>query len=105
MGEKSRYYRAMLELIDIDAESHSGRSLADFERAIALEVKRRATACGLTSAALAAQAGIDRRTYERWVSCETTLGMRKYLALLRVVRHAEKMQHRAAQKSAQSGIK
>jgi hypothetical protein len=31
--------------------------------------------------------------------------MRNYLALLRTVQHAEKIQHRAARKSAQSGIK
>jgi transcriptional regulator GlxA family with amidase domain len=88
----------MMSLLDANSDAH-------FERSLAVEVKRRASDAGLTVAALTAQAGLDRRTFERWFAGATTLGMRNYLALLRTVQHAEKIQHRAAQKSARSGIK
>jgi transcriptional regulator GlxA family with amidase domain len=86
--------------LDVDPDTHSGYSLAHFEHALALEVRHRAAAAGLTITALTLHADIDRRTYERWFRGETTIGMRKYLALLRIVRHAEKMQDLAAGKRA-----
>jgi hypothetical protein len=88
----------MMELLEANPDAH-------FEHSLAVELKRRANAVGLTIAVLTAQAALNRRTFERWVASETTLGMRNYLALLRAVQHAEKMQLCAARKSARSGIK
>src|SRR6516225_6497213 len=66
-----------------------------FERSLAADLRRRASAAGLTVGELATQADLNRRTFERWLIGETTLGLRRYLALRRVVVRAEKMHERA----------
>jgi hypothetical protein len=66
-----------------------------FERSLAADLRRRASGAGLTVGELTARADLNRRTFERWSTGETTLGLRRYLALLRVVLRAEKMHERA----------
>jgi hypothetical protein len=68
---------------------------AYFEHALAAKLRRRATAAGLTIRDWTGQADLDRRTFERWHAGQKTIGLRHYLSLLRVIRNAEKMQHRA----------